>query len=215
MRISAQMLLPAGLCVALAACNTTIDQPDPVASRSVSTPMLWLTKNPDSQDWKDFVSDAIDRHGAALMTKAPADIAAWCPQYADQSPAKRKAFWAYLMSSLMRFESNYNPSVTYTEPFSDSAGNRVISRGLLQISIESANGYGCEIRNAQELNDPQTNLTCAVRIMNRWIERDGVIHARNTAGQWRGLARYWSPFRRAHQRAVMQAEVSASSFCSG
>lgn len=180
---------------------------------SSSSPMLWLAENPRSGPWASFAMDAMDQHGPDLLNSTPADIGEWCPDYRNQSEDERKAFWTYLMSSLMRYESDYDPSVTFTEPFDDAAGNRVISRGLLQLSIESANGYGCGIVDANELHDPETNLSCSARIMNRWIERDNVIQSRTLTGRWRGLARYWSPFRRSEARDAMQAQVSRSSYC--
>ncbi|MCY0095061.1 hypothetical protein [Hoeflea ulvae] len=179
----------------------------------VSTKMLWLDANPESSPWEKFATEAMKQHGGALLNSTPKDISNWCPAYDRQSSEQRQAFWAFLMSSLMKYESNYDPSVTYTEPFEDASGNKVVSRGLLQLSIESSNGYGCGIADAKELHDPQINLSCSIRIMDRWIERDGVIAARTTAGKWRGMARYWSPFRRSQQRSAMQAQVSASSYC--
>ncbi len=197
----------------LAACSQTETTSVDASAERGSTPMLWLAANPDSQSWKAFVTRAIDEYGNSLLSSTPNDIDDWCPAYGQHSNDERKAFWSYLMSSLMRYESNYDPSVTYMEPFNDASGNRVVSRGPLQLSIESANGYGCSISNPQELHDPQTNLSCSVRIMNRWIERDNVIQSKTAAGKWRGLARYWSPFRRSNQRSAMQAQVRASSYC--
>lgn len=201
------------LIVGLAACSQTEAADVDVGAERRSTPMLWLAANPDSQSWEASVTSAIDEYGSSLLSSTPDDIADWCPTYGQHSDEERKAFWSYLMSSLMRYESNYDPSVTYTEPFNDASGNRVVSRGPLQLSIESANGYGCGISDPRELHDPQTNLSCSVRIMNRWIERDSVIQSRTATGNWRGLARYWSPFRRSSQRSAMQAQVRASSYC--
>lgn len=214
MRMMFAATLGAASVVLLASCSDT-DTQGPVATGDAAdqTPMLWLAANPNSTNWQSYVETAIDTYGSALMTATPGDIGDWCPSFADQSPAERKAFWSFLMSSLMKYESNYDPAVTYTEPFNDAQGNRVVSRGVLQLSKESANGYRCGIDDPQELHDPQTNLTCAVRIMNRWVERDAVIQDRTLTRQWRGLARYWSPFRRSQQRSVMQDQVSASSYC--
>ncbi|QCO56291.1 hypothetical protein EOK75_11455 [Pseudorhodobacter turbinis] len=202
--------IAAGMLTACQNADVSDSRADPI---SASTPMLWLSANSESQPWEGFVTGAINDYGASLVNSNPEDIGDWCPAYEHQSSEQRRAFWAFLMSSLMKYESNYDPSVTYTEPFEDASGNSVISRGLLQLSIESSNGYGCGIVDANELHDPKDNLSCSIRIMDRWIGRDNVIESRTTTGEWRGMARYWSPFRRSQQRGAMQAQVSASSYC--
>ena len=126
--------------VGFAACSQAETTSVDASAERGSTAMLWLAANPDSQSWKGFVSSAIDQYGSSLLSSTPKDIAEWCPTYRQHSDDERKAFWSYLMPSLMRYESNYDPSVTYTEPFNDASGNRVLSRGPLQLSIESANG---------------------------------------------------------------------------
>ena len=105
-------------------------------------------------------------------------------------------FYVMLFSSLARFESDFDPKETYTENFTDAKGKKVLSRGLFQVSIESANqkAYNCGIKNAEDLHDPYTNMRVAVTIANYWIVRDGSI-AGGIRGAWRGMARYWHPFR--------------------
>ncbi|ODT66063.1 MAG: hypothetical protein ABS75_29250 [Pelagibacterium sp. SCN 63-23] len=133
------------------------------------------------------------------------------------TPAQRSVVWQNLFIALTRFESNYIPTVSFNETDFDPRlvernGDPVISRGLLQISIGSANGYMCRIEDAQQLHDPETNLRCAVRIASRWVQRDGVITG-GTAGAWRGMARYWSPFRRDDSRNSIMQSVRSSPGC--
>lgn len=168
---------------------------------------------PEGRAWTDITHLAVDELGAALLTAVPEDVGAYCPRYEALGAAERRAFWVHVISVLARFESNYKPAVQYKESFTDSKAQPVISRGLLQISKESANGYGCKIGDAQELHDPTINLRCGVRILARWITRDGVI-ARRTDGKWKGAARYWSPFRRDNSRETIARESAAQSYCS-
>ena len=170
-------------------------------------------RQPEGRAWTDITHQAIEELGAALLTAVPEDIHDYCPRYAELGAAERRAFWVHVISVLARFESNYQPSVQYKESFADSKGESVISRGLLQISKESANGYGCKIGDAQELHDPTVNLRCGVRILARWIPKDQVI-ARQTGGKWKGAARYWSPFRRDQSRETIARESAAQSYCS-
>lgn len=105
-------------------------------------------------------------------------------------------FWAGLLSAMAKPESNFKPETTYVEQdILDANKQKVISRGLLQISIESANqkAYGCAIKNAQDLHQVDVNLNCAARIMARWVQKDGHIAAPSRPDA--GAARYWSVLR--------------------
>lgn len=152
-------------------------------------------------EYTDMLVQALDELGADLLAYTPKDFHSWCG-----NAAKKKEFYVMLFSSLARFESAFKPATSYTENFKDAKGVPVVSRGLLQISKESANGYGCNIKDDKELHDPRTNLRCGVRIAARWIPRDGVIQGKETAG-WRGMARYWSPFRKDDRIAAMKAKT--------
>ena len=145
--------------------------------------------------WTKFTQDAIRDYGQGLLKNVPQDIQNYCPKYSNLNNQGRGDFWVHLISKLAYFESSYNPQTTYTERFPDNNGNRVISRGLLQLSIESANGnYACGLRNANEFHDPKINLECTVRIFNKLVLENGVINTKIN-GKWRGASRYWSPFR--------------------
>lgn len=172
---------------------------------------------PDGARWTAFAHAAVEQHGQSLLQTIPTDIEQFCPGFASRGEKDRQAFWVFLMSSLAKFESSYNPATSFDETTVDTGmvtrdGAPIISRGLLQISRESANGYGCGIADPQQLHDPETNIVCGVRIFNRWIERDGVISGKE-GKRWRGLARYFSPFRSAKKLASMQADASRQPYC--
>ncbi|MBX3576395.1 MAG: transglycosylase SLT domain-containing protein [Rhizobiaceae bacterium] len=167
---------------------------------------------PDGARWTAFTLAALDAHGAALVASTPSDIALYCPKYATAAAEGRKAFWVGLLSALTKWESSYNPATSFLEPgVFDASGNRVTSRGLLQISIESGRGYGCQIANEQALHDPEVNLTCAVRIFNRLVVRDGIIGS--NALPWTGASAYWSPFRDQSKRKDIRDWTKAQSYC--
>lgn len=148
--------------------------------------------------------DALVQYGRDLIAAKPKDIYEWCPNY---TPAKTIRFYISLASALTKYESNWRSSVTYQEAFSDVKGKPVISRGLAQISIESANSYGCGIKDAKELHDDQTNINCLIKIWNRWIVRDNQIGDGIKGDGWRGAERYHSPFRKPDHIAVMRKAV--------
>lgn len=161
------------------------------------------------QEWTDFTLDALDKYGQDLLKAEPTDAIKYCPKFKS---VDRKQFYLALISQLAKFESGFNPNETYTESFDDAKGSPVVSRGLLQISIESGKGYGCEIPMAVSLQDPKTNLECGVKILNRWIPKDGVIQG-GQSGAWKGAARYWSPFRKDFRVQTFRTYLSALPGC--
>lgn len=158
-------------------------------------PMTWDNKHRDATKWTQYTYDAIYDVGESLLDSRPTDIAKFCPNYDNLNDDGKAMFWIHLVSSMTRYESNFRPETSFQESFKDRHGDFVISRGLLQLSIESARGYKCNLRNAQDLHDPQRNLECTVKILKRWVDDDNVISKRLTNGQWRGGARYWSVLR--------------------
>ena len=93
-------------------------------------------------------------------------------------------------------ESGFKPGTKYVEQdILDTNGQKVVSRGLLQISVESANQgvYGCAIKNAEDLHKVEVNLRCGARIMGYLVKQDGLVAA--AAEPPVGAARYWSVLR--------------------
>ena len=142
------------------------------------------------KDWVSFTEKAIEEVGQNLLNTTVEEEKELC-----LTKENRKAAYVMLFSALAKFESAYKPETFYKENFKDAKGNFVISRGLLQISQESANSYGCNITDAKQLHDPETNLRCGVRILNKWVGMDKKIEG-GTTGKWFGASRYWSVFRK-------------------
>ena len=177
--------------VSLAVLATTIHIA--AAQAAESDYAAWRKADPTGK-WTQEAESAVT--AAGLPALQPSDANTFCPNYGQASEAERTQFWAGLFSIMARPESNFNPAATYVEPdIKDSAGANVISRGLLQISQESANSkaYSCGIVRAQDLHDPAINLRCGARILAYWVKRDGSIAAISKPA--RGGARYWSVLR--------------------
>lgn len=172
----------------------------------------WEASQRDGAKWSQYVFQQVPVLGKDLLARAPADIASFCPGYSDLNTADKKNFWVYFLSAMTQLESGHRPEVSFQEAFNDSQGNPVISRGLLQISIESGNAYGCGFRNEQEVHDPYKNLDCGLRILNRWIGRDGVISG-GGSGAWRGGARYWAVLRKESHLVNIRSWVKAQAIC--
>lgn len=173
-------------------------------------PAIWTPKAdwdhlPQAGLWTSLTMKALQDLGKELLSANPEDGASWNSGFSSFSQDQKKAFYVMLLSSMARYESNFKPTERYVENFVDQEGKSVVSRGLLQLSIESVNGYGAGIQKAEELHDPETNLRAAVMILNRWIPKDGVIgNGSNT-----GAARYWSVIRKLDTRKKIQEKTRA------
>jgi hypothetical protein len=154
----------------------------------------WASANPGGT-WTQAAEAAVSQ--STLHQLVPVDAARYCPRYAHIDKSDRDRFWVALLSAMALPESKFDPGAQYVErEIHDASGKNVVSRGLLQISVESANQerYGCKIKQAEDLHDAATNLACAVKILNYWVAKDDSIGARR--GAHRGGAQYWSVLRR-------------------
>jgi len=151
-------------------------------------------------EYTAMLKSALETHGQPLLIGKHAGAC-----------GERLPFYVMLFSSLARYESSFNPKATYLEKFPDAKGNRVLSQGLFQLSKESANQarYGCGINKPEELLDPKTNIVCAVKIATELISQNGVV-AGGSSGAWKGMARYWSPFRDSAKRKAIFTKAEST-----
>lgn len=155
-------------------------------------------------DWDNALIEAIEAEGlTALQPSDAKDFSLEPTSTLD---------WARLLIQMAKFESNFKPTTTYQEAFTDAKGRRVVSSGLFQISIESSNARGCNFGSQGELLIAERNIRCAVKIFAYWVKRDGRI-AGIAPGQWRGGARYWSVLRGTtdHTKKALAAIKKANS----
>jgi hypothetical protein len=131
-----------------------------------------------------------------LVKLSPKDILTFCPAYFGLDADKRVHFWVGLLSAMAKPESGFKPETKYSEPdIVDAKNQNVVSRGLLQVSMESANQkvYSCNIKSAEDLHKVDINLNCSARIMQYWVEKDSLIAAASKPAV--GASRYWSVLR--------------------
>jgi len=128
----------------------------------------------------------------------------WSPQIKNHcKKLDVKTCLAQALSIMAKYESGFKPETKYTESFKDAKGQLIISRGLFQLSIESANqsAYKCGIKQAEELHDPFVNITCMVKIAHHWLNKDLIFFSPNKLG----LSRYHSvarPTSRSHTKIL-------------
>lgn len=188
------------LCLMLVGCATQpvekpVENPAPVVETPVveaPVELAWA-KNKNSKQWTGELFEVIK--GAPLVKYSVSDIGEFCPKYDSLNEQKRLEFWAQLISVMAKYESNFKPGTTYTEDMRDAQGRPVVSRGLLQISIESGNGYGCGIKSEQDLHKSLENLNCGGKILTKLVGQDKRLAGKNEFGKWQGGARYWAVLR--------------------
>lgn len=162
------------------------------ATPNAGITLVWDNGTSERAKWTAHVVRQLPTLGKDMLAVTPGDHGLWHPNFQALSTLQRVEFYANLIAIMAKYESSFKPETVYAETGS-LAG--VISRGLLQISIDSANGYGCGLQNSEQLHDPYVSLNCGIIILNRWIgQRDKVI-ASGSIGAWRGGARYWSVLR--------------------
>ena len=172
----------------------------------------WDGKHADSLLWNQWAYEAVEDKGSNLLNELPSDVSLFCPNYSNLNHEDQKFFWISLVAAMARFESSFRPETTYQEEFRDRFGELIISRGLLQLSIESSRGYGCVLENAQQLHNVEDNLHCTIKILNLWVGRDGSIAGKKN-GTWQGGARYWAVLRRDSIKNQIIKKTSESSIC--
>ena len=171
----------------------------------------WETSKPQ---YEHYARRAIDEVGQGLLTAEPVDIGQFCWSYAGLDREARVWFWSDLLAAMSKLESDHNEALQYTERFADVNGNRVVSRGLLQLSIESSRNYQCDISNAEQLHSAEENIRCATRILNKWVAQDNAIGLGSSfSASWRGGARYWSVLRNTEKRRLIQQRMQNEAYC--
>ena len=98
--------------------------------------MLLISLNANAFEWDSHLKSEIAKQNLPATIKLP------CKKPTTVNECTYK-----LMVEMARYESGFKPEATYKENFKDSQGRFIISRGLYQLSVESANqkAYGCGV----------------------------------------------------------------------
>lgn len=185
-----------------------------------SLPIPAWAKKAQGETWTRITIRALKELGAEMIKTDLKDAHDFCPAYHRLGATDREKVWVQLISSMAKYESNFDPVSTFTEAFKGDDGTLVISRGLLQISRNSANLYGCNIAKPEELQVAETNLRCGVRILNTLVTKYKAIHGQQDVpnvnllrNPWQGAARYWSVLRRKTKDLLIRSSVRQLSVC--
>jgi hypothetical protein len=113
-------------------------------------------------------------------------VKSYCPHFAEEDGADKRAFWAYFFQALSGAEAGLNPTsdVHHTEAEVNKIDQvtklPIHQEGLLQLTYEDADRYGCAFDwekdrtlptkdAARTILDPSTNLGCGIKIMENQI----------------------------------------------
>ncbi len=192
--------LCAGLSVGLALCTSgcarheaqaaspSPSQAQPVTKPAPATPIdakkVELGGDTWNPQWDMIVEKALPP--AMLSSEVPRDVRRFCPRFYGMSDVDKRAFWAYFFQALAGAEAGLDPDtrVRHTEPavaVRDDVTRRLVrSEGLLQLTYEDQERYGCDFDwqtdrklppkdPAKTILQPKNNLECGVRILTHQL----------------------------------------------
>jgi hypothetical protein len=134
--------------------------------------------------WDATIEEALPTD--LLSPKVAKDVKIFCPRFNSLSLADKRAFWAYFFQALAGAEAGLRATanVRHTEPevsVVDAVSHRMVrSEGLLQLTYEDADRYGCDFDwdRDKELPEhdpdktilqPKNNLLCGVKILTNQL----------------------------------------------
>ncbi len=169
--------------------HAPVAQPQPQEKPAPPTPMAKeKAELGDDQTWKPgwdkIIEDALPPD--LLSTKVAKDVKAFCPRFNVLAVADKRAYWAYFFQALAGAEAGLRSTadVRHTEPETavvDSVSHRIVrSEGLLQLTFEDADRYGCDFDWAGDrtlaehdpqktILQPKNNLLCGVKILTNQL----------------------------------------------
>ena len=196
MSLRSASLLAVPLLLVAIGCNS---HQAPPAARPAGPALKAAPATPIAQQKQELGSDKTwNPAWDALVEKAlPPDllsgtaahaVAGFCPRFATEPEADKRAFWAYLFQALAGAEAGLDPTiqVRHTEAAVtriDKVSKRPVRQeGLLQLTYDDSDRYGCDFnwqhdRRLPEKDprrtilQPANNLGCGVRIVESQIIR--------------------------------------------
>jgi hypothetical protein len=189
--LAASLMLCASGCArheAEAATRPAAQPQEPATKPAPATPIdarkVELGGKTWDPEWDVVVEKALPAE--MLSTDVPRDVRRFCPRFYGMSEVDKRAFWAYFFQALAGAEAGLDPDtrVRHTEPavaVIDPVTHRAVrSEGLLQLTYEDQQRYGCDFdwqadRNlapkdpAKTILQPKNNLQCGVKILDKQI----------------------------------------------
>lgn len=162
-----------------------------------ATQLLWEKVSSANKTWSDHTFKVVEKETRVLLSGAD-DVEKFCSNYEKLSITKQIIFWGYLISAMVKYESNFKTTARLKETGlgTDSVtGLPVYSEGLLQLSYQDIKPYPfCEFDWNKDKNltgtdpkktvfDPLKNLRCGVKILDAVIQKQKRITTK-TGAYW-------------------------------
>jgi hypothetical protein len=170
--------------------STPLPTPTPSPSAQVEAAPLWEARRSEGRAWTNHTFAILADDGTDLM-KGASDMADFCPKYSQLTDNQKVNFWAYLVSAIVKYESDFDPTNRYVETTMGTdpiTGQQVVSEGLMQLSYQDVQAYPfCnefDWEHDRSLSptdpkktilDPYKNLSCGLRILNYQVGHYGAI----------------------------------------
>jgi hypothetical protein len=139
-----------------------------------------------NSDWDKIIEDALPPD--LLSPRVAKDVKVFCPRFNELTVVDKRAYWAYFFQALAGAEAGLRSTadVHHSEPQTavvDGVSHRMVrSEGLLQLTFEDANRYGCDFYWAGDrrlaehdpqktILQPKNNLLCGVKILTNQLIR--------------------------------------------
>ena len=171
------------------AATVALAPPEPELKPAPSTPIAEeKALLGDDETWRPQWDAMIEKElpEDLLSPKMQRTVSEFCPCFNKMSVADRRAFWAYFFQALSAAEAGLDRTsdVRHTEPqvaVEDKVSHRMVrSEGLLQLTYEDSQRYGCnfdwnhdkllpEHDPSKTILQPRNNLLCGVNILENQL----------------------------------------------
>ena len=181
-------------------------QPKPVAvQQAPPTPIETKRVELGGPSWNPGWDTLIERAlpPTMLSSRVPQDVRRFCPRFFEMSATEKRAYWAYFFQALAAAEAGLDAKTNVPHPGAQPGRDHVTGQpirceGLLQLTYEDAQRYGCnfnwKVDRRLPLTDPhrtilqpKNNLACGIRIL-----ADQIIKQRKPLLE---RSSYWSTLR--------------------
>ena len=166
--------------------------PAPVMKAAPATPIERKKEELGGNTWDPQWDVLVEQELPAdmLSPAAARAVRSYCPNFEGEAEADKRAFWAYLFQALAGAEAGLDPTVNVHHTQAAVAKTDTVTRrpvraeGLLQVTYEDADRYGCAFDWASDrklgehdpgrsILQPGKNLACGVKIMENQIITQG------------------------------------------